>query len=155
MTISKKLFLIAAVALNLGSLIHAFKFNEAQYTNQEIFNFAATLSQQNNDNAKVVSQWLIENIGKNGFDTHKISLIINSPLTLEEKVERLAQLKPGLIKRYAINPLYNITTALKKGLIFSTKTAAIIAIPAIFILSAETGANVAKQCFGKLLIQWQ
>ena len=155
MTISKKLFLMTALALNLGSLLNG----SIDCQDQRIFNFAVTLSRQDDNNSKEVSQWLFEQMDNNDFDTSKVLLILDAPLTPQEKVNHLIKLQPNFLKKYAsklhkniISPIISKTSSVIK---FTAATAAIIATPAIFILSAETGANVAERCFGGLLIHWQ
>jgi len=145
MTISKKLFLMTALALNLGSLLNG----SIDYQDQQIFNFAVTLSKQDDNNSKEVSQWLFEQTANNDFDTSKVSLIINAPLTLEEKVNRLAQIKPGLIKKYIITPLNIISPTVKKGIAISVTATVIIAaaaiLPALTTFSTDMGSFAAKE----------
>src|SRR5436190_23674181 len=123
MTISKKLFLMTALALNLGSLLNAYCYEP----NQHIFDFAVTLSKQNNNNAKEISQWLFEQTAHNDFDTSKVLLILNAPLTLEEKTERLMQTKPGFIKKYTRKLNKNIISPIISKTSFAIKLAAIVA----------------------------
>ena len=151
MTISKKLFLITAMALNLGSLLNAYN----EYTLQSIFNFAVTLAKQDSPQAKTISSWLSQELTqeintRNNKNIERIELIINAPLTLEEKVERLTQIKPNFIQKYALSPLY--TTA--KGLATVTATAA--AVPAFLLASGalmfsmefgvQMGREISQQC---------
>ena len=64
------------------------------------------------------------------------------------------QLKPSFIRKYTRKLNKNIISPIISKTSFVIKLAAIVATPAIVLLSAETGANVARQCFGGLLIQW-
>lgn len=154
MSISKKLFLMAAIALNMGSLLNAYN----EHTFQSIFNFAVTLSKQEDSNAKVTANWLIQKVNQAMKTYHiddistidRIELILNAPLTLEEKVERLTQLQPSLIRKYIIAPLNIISPTIKKSIAISTTAAAIVAaaavLPAITTFSTDMGSFAAKEC---------
>ena len=61
MTISKKLFLMTALALNLGSQLSA--YTDSQELNQHIFDFAITLSKEDDNNAKKVAHWFLPEKG--------------------------------------------------------------------------------------------
>ncbi|HLW72952.1 MAG TPA: hypothetical protein VKR54_02805 [Candidatus Babeliales bacterium] len=94
MTISKKLLLLATLSLTLGSQLGASDYQTKQ---QNIFNFALTLKQQNNEQAQIAANWLEEKLFySNGgwyFNTDAVTVILNAHLTPAEKIAYILKLK--------------------------------------------------------------
>ena len=155
MIISKKLFLITAVALNLGSLLNAY-----ESTQQSVFNFAVTLSRQNNDDAKTIANWLLRELDQ-VIETHntknidRIELILNAPLTLEEKIKALTRFKSSFIKKYALSPLYATAKCAKNLAITTAKVTvvpvAILAFAGAAMFSMEFGMQMGHEIAGQCI----
>ncbi len=99
MTISKKLFLAALVGLGLQM---ASIRSEEPTQQQQIFDFAYTLQQQNNENAKIAGLWLEREVMDNNYAmpygcgyyvSDKIILVLDAKMTLEEKIAYILQIK--------------------------------------------------------------
>src|SRR6266446_703624 len=134
MTITKKLFFITILCSILGSFTTNCTVNSWQLHDQNIFDFAMTLSKQENNDAKEIARWLTARValnarGDNNFNVHTINLIINYPLTLGEKIEQLKQIEPSFIRKARTLSLFGINTALSicEGLSMAAKAAAIMA----------------------------
>jgi hypothetical protein len=151
MNFSKVLFLTAILAI--GAQCSGITYQEQQ---QQVFNFAIDLHKQNDTNAKTIANWLEQGIRDNTFYSSDTAIIIiNAPLTLEEKIVHLLEFKTNLEKRAAeykaaqdkqnrewegLQKKYQLKDNL-------TKIAAIITFPAVVLVtfaSAEFGVAIGK-----------
>jgi len=96
MTTSKKLFLIATLGLTLGSQFNTSAYSEAKITQVLDFTLKLEKDTQNQD----IAQWLhditeyeLSNQRSVSYNFLVIIHIINTNLTLEEKIEHLSKLK--------------------------------------------------------------
>lgn len=146
MIISNKLFLIATLGLGLGSLnTICADYNLKQ--DQNIFDFITTMSKQEDAEVKAIAEWLTEEINNEHFDKHKVTLIINSPLTFEEKIVSLNAMylkktQSNLIEQNTIKS-NNTNSAITKGLRFAIiMSLASIAWPIIVVISTKLNPNL-------------
>jgi hypothetical protein len=163
MTISKKLLLLATLSLTLGSHLGASDDSNKQ---QNIFNFALTLKQQNNEQAQIAANWLEKTVfsysgGWRFNDT--VTMILNAHLTPAEKIAYILELKTkeeeqeienkkqiaGLQKEYENRNKELEKQATKKIIAAGLcGIAACITIPALCIFSEFAGRKIALAILG-------
>jgi len=130
-------------------------FESNNNPDQTIFDFAVTVSQQKDATAQTVAQWLTEEIGNEKFDKHKVTLIINSPLTLEEKIKYLNTMylktvQPNLIQQDTAKVTHNnyIHAAIKTGLTLATMlTVSAIVWPVALVISTKLKPQLIEHYF--------
>lgn len=143
---------MATLGLGLGSQLNA----NLQEMRQRVFDFTITLSQENNNNAQTVAHWLTQENSVNYYsgNLESISLVLNAPLTFEAKIEHLLQLKTNLEKKAIENDAaYNAreqqwkkeakkAQQIREIKNFINFVFVATVLPAIIVMSAETGAQV-------------
>jgi len=174
MTISKKLFLLTTLVVGFQANMSANEYQTVEdVKRQQIFNFALTLKQQDNTDAKTVSEWIehdlfgITNIWFYNLD--KIITILNAQLTTEEKVAYILQLKTSQEEHIAQDKIalekrqkeydqaaekqarqYRIDRIKEALTIGAVMTAAVAVLPCLATVSETVGQHIGPKIVAAL-----
>ncbi len=167
MTISKKLFLVAALGLGLQvaniSAIHSTvnNTNQEDTDGQQVFNFACDLQKQSdNADAIIAGQWLEKQILAhysvyyNTID--RIIIVLNAELSLEEKIAHILQIKRNQeesIDQDKVQQAQGEQARKRQEQLNSVvQLVKIITLPAITVISLRFGWDLASKLSKALFI---